>query len=339
MVPIDSPRTLESSGDVPCSPWGKRQAGARCPGDFELGRISMKAGRIGADRVVVLAAAVSLATACGAAPETSTGTPAAAPTGDFSYEPFASALREHVDIHDMVDYAGLETNRGDLDAFVVSLATVDPAVYEGWNTDEKIAFWINAYNALTLRAIVDHYPIESSVLRSVVYPENSIRQIPGVWKKLRFRVMGDERTLDEIEHETLRVEFDEPRIHMALVCAAKGCPPLRWEPYTGEKLDGQLEDQIVRFLGHREKFRLDREAGRVGLSPIFKWFGDDFVSVYGPDRGFEGREPGQRAVLHFIALHLEGPDKEFLEQGDYEIDYLDYDWSLNEATPSSEASS
>ena len=295
----------------------------------------MKAGRFGAGRATILVAVVTLATACGAAPETSTVAPAAAPSGDFSYEPFASALLEHVDIYDMVDYAGLEENRGDLDAFVALLATLDPAVYEGWDTDEKIALWLNAYNALTLRAIVDHYPIESSAFRSVVYPENSIRQIPGVWKKLRFRVMGQERTLDEIEHEILRVEFDEPRIHMALVCAAKSCPPLRWEPYTGEKLDVQLEDQIVRFLGNDEKFRLDPEGGRVELSPIFKWFGDDFVSVYEPDRGFEGREPGRRAVLHFIALHLEGPDKEFLEQGDYEIDYLDYDWSLNEATSSS----
>ena len=295
----------------------------------------MKAGRFGAGGATMLVAVVTLATACGAAPETSSMVPATAPTGDFSYEPFASTLLEHVDIYDMVDYAGLEENRGDLDAFVALIATLDPAVYEDWDTDEKIAFWLNAYNVLTLRAIVDHYPIEPSAIRSMVYPDNSIRQIPGVWKKLRFRVMGEERTLDQIEHEILRVEFDEPRIHMALVCAAKSCPPLRWEPYTGAKLDGQLEDQIVRFLGHDEKFRLDRERGRVELSPIFKWFGDDFVSAYEPDRGFEGREPGRRAVLHFIALHLEGPDKDFLEQGDYEIDYLDYDWSLNEAIPSS----
>jgi hypothetical protein len=295
----------------------------------------MKAGRFGAGGATVLTAVITLATACGAAPETSNVVPATVPAGDFSYEPFASTLLEHVDIYDMVDYAGLNENRGDLDAFVALIATLDPAVYEDWDTDEKIAFWLNAYNALTLRAIVDHYPIESSAIRSVVYPKNSIRQIPGVWKKLRFRVMGEERTLDQIEHEILRAEFDEPRVHMALVCAAKSCPPLRWEPYAGEKLDGQLEDQIVRFLGHDEKFRLDRERGRVELSPIFKWFGNDFVAAYEPDRGFEGREPGRRAVLHFIALHLEGPDKEFLEQGDYEIDYLDYDWSLNEATPSS----
>jgi hypothetical protein len=299
----------------------------------------MSVGNLGAGKAAMPVAAIVLAMACGSGSQTATEVPAAAPSGEFSYEPYASTLLDHVDMRDLVDYAGLRTNRGDLDAFVASLATLDPAVYEGWDSDGKIAFWLNAYNALTLRAIVDHYPIQPSTLRSLVYPENSIRQIPGVWKKLRFRVMGQERTLDEIEHEILRVEFDEPRIHMALVCAAMGCPPLRWEPYTGEKLDGQLEDQIVKFLSHERRFHLDPEGGRVELSPIFEWFGDDFVSVYEPDRGYEGRSPAQRAVLHFIALHLEGPDKEFVKRGDYRIVYLDYDWSLNEAVPSPESPS
>jgi hypothetical protein len=287
--------------------------------------------------MMTLATMAVLATSCDSGPRTSTETPVAAPPGEFSYEPYASTLLNHVDMRDLVSYAALTTDRGDLDSFVASLATLDPEVYESWDEDGKIAFWLNAYNALTLRVIVDHYPIEPSIFRSLFYPENSIRQIPGVWKRLRFPVMGRERTLDEIEHEVLRVEFDEPRIHMALVCAAMGCPPLRWEPYTGEKLDGQLEDQIVRLLSHPEKFRLDPESGRVHLSPIFKWFGDDFVSVYEPDRGYEDRSTAERAVLHFIALHLEGSDKEFLKEGDYEIDYLDYDWSLNEPPPPEES--
>jgi len=249
----------------------------------------------------------------------------------FSYEPYADVLLEYVDARGRVDYAGLAANAGDLEAFSAMLASLDPASLETWSDDDKIALWINAYNALTLEAIVGHYPIEASVLRSVIYPKNSIRQIPGVWTDLRFRVMGTDLTLDEIEHRKLRGGFDEPRIHMALVCAAMSCPPLRWEPYSGEHLDVQLEDQTVRFLGSPDRFRLDRDANRVELSPIFKWFGDDFIGAYEPSEGFEGREPGERAVLSFIASHLEGADREYLESGRYEVEYLDYDWSLNEA--------
>jgi hypothetical protein len=297
----------------------------------------MKAERTGA--ATVLAVALALSMACGTRPEEPAEPIEPLLPGEFSYEPFASTLLDHVTMRDMVDYAGLSGNRADLDTFVASLATLDPAVYDGWDPDEQIAFWINAYNALTLRAVVDHYPIQPSWFRSFLYPEDSIRQIPGVWTDLRFDILGKKRTLDEIEHEILRRRFDEPRIHMALVCAAKGCPPLRWEPYTGEKLDGQLEDQTVRFLGRDENFVLDREGGRIGLSEVFRWFGDDFVSVYEPRHDFEGRDPGERAALNFVALHLEGPDREFLKDGDYEVDYLDYDWSLNDAAPPSERAS
>jgi hypothetical protein len=143
-------------------------------------------------------------------------------------------------------------------------------------------------------------------------------------------------TLEQIEHEILRAEFDEPRIHMALVCAALSCPPLRWEPYAAERLDVQLEDQTVRFIASPERLRVDRDNGRVELSSIFKWFGDDFVSVYEPQEGFEGRDSGQRAVLNFVAIHLEGVDREFLDGGEYDVNYLDYDWTLNE-TPGSDS--
>ncbi len=251
----------------------------------------------------------------------------------FSYEPYARLLLDFVDARGWVDYAGLQASPQDLEAFVESLAELDPKLYESWDDPEKIAFWINAYNALTLKAIVDHYPIRASWLRSLVYPRNSIRQIPGVWTDLRWIVMGRAVTLDGIEHEILRRQFAEPRIHMALVCAAKGCPPLRWEPYRGERLDAQLEDQTVRFLRDPNKLRLDPEGGRVSLSSIFEWFGQDFVAHYGTDDAFQGRPPEERAVLRFVADRLEGEAREFLLAGRYEVHYLDYDWSLNEQEP------
>jgi hypothetical protein len=249
---------------------------------------------------------------------------------EISSEDYAAILTSYVDDHGMVDYKGLKTNRKPLDNFISSLSRLDPKLYDGWNDKEKIAFWINAYNALTLKAIVDHYPIEASLLKSFVYPKNSIRQIPGVWDKLTFAVMGRDITLDGIEHETLRAKFNEPRIHVALVCAAMGCPPLRNEPYTGAKLDAQLDDQAVKFLKNPEKLRIDRNNHRVYLSPILDWFGQDFVKTYGTDKDYSEFSGKERAVLNFVSRYLEPADKAFLLKGGFSIEYLKYDWSLNE---------
>jgi len=248
----------------------------------------------------------------------------------FSYDDYAAVLEAYVNEAGLVDYKTLAKNRERLDAFAAAIAGLNRAVYDKWSDKQKTAFWINAYNALTLEAIVAHYPIRSSLARSVVYPKNSIRQIPGVWDKLRFTVMGRNMTLNDIEHGTLRKRFDEPRIHMALVCAAMGCPPLRREPYVAERLDAQLDDQARRFLGDPRKFRIDREKGRVYLSPIFKWFAGDFVKKHGTKEAFGGRSEPQRAVLHFISRYLSTKDKQYLRQANYSIKYLKYDWSLNQ---------
>jgi len=248
----------------------------------------------------------------------------------FSYDDYAAALKTYVDDQGMVDYQGLKGRHQQLDAFADALGRLDPKVYDGWDQGDKIAFWINAYNALTLEAILAHYPIKSSFTTSLVFPKNSIRQIPGVWDKLQFEVMGRKMTLDQIEHKTLRAQFNEPRIHMALVCAAMSCPPLRNEPYVGERLDEQLDDQTRRFLSNPQKFRLDRNQGRVYLSSIFKWFGEDFVKTYGTDEKFQGHSQAQRAVLNFISQYLDPISRAYLNSEKYDIAYLDYDWSLNE---------
>lgn len=250
--------------------------------------------------------------------------------GAFSYDDYAMALKTYVDDQGRVNYQELKEHRQRLDAFAARLGRLDPKVYAGRTEQDKIAFWINAYNALTLEAIITHYPIKPSFTMSLVFPKNSIRQIPGVWDKLQFEVMGRKMTLEDIEHETLRAQFNEPRIHMALVCAAKGCPPLRNEPYVGDRLDEQLGDQTRRFLSHPQKFRLDRTNGRVYLSSIFQWFGEDFVKTYGTDEKFKGHSQAERAVLNFISPHLDAISRAYLDSAKYDIAYLDYDWSLNE---------
>ena len=248
----------------------------------------------------------------------------------FSYEDYASVLNAYVDTNGMVNYKALKTNRKQLDAFASSLAKLDLGSFEKWSDKRKIAFWINAYNALTLMAIVDHYPIKASLFKSVLYPKNSIRQISGVWTDLQFPVMSRKMTLDEIEHQVLRAKFNEPRIHVALVCAAMGCPILRNEPYTGDKLDAQLKDQSAGFVKDSQKFRIDRNTSTVYLSSIFKWFGEDFVKSYGTKDKFGDLDDTQKAVLNFVSRFLNPSDKAYLAKGGFSLEYLKYDWSLNE---------
>ena len=207
-----------------------------------------------------------------------------APTdrSNYFYADYAAVLKAYVDDKGMVNYSRLQANRDRLDAFCLSLGKLDRRTYEKWGDRTKIAFWINAYNGLTLKVIIDHYPIKGNW--PVWYPQNSIRRIPGVWDKLKFEVISQEMTLEDIEHNTLRAKFDEPRIHMALVCAALGCPPLRNEPYQGNKLDEQLDDQSKNFLSNPLKLKIDRAGGKVYLSKIFDWFGKDFIRKYEPNR-------------------------------------------------------
>lgn len=249
----------------------------------------------------------------------------------FSYDSYATVLHTHVDDKGMVSYSALGKSPAELNRFVRALAAVDPKTYDSWDEQAQVAFWINAYNALTLRAIIDHYPIKAGLISGLAYPKNSIRQIAGVWDKVQFLVMDKRMTLNQIEHEILRAKFYEPRIHVALVCAAMGCPPLRNEPFLGDKLDEQLNDQAKRFLADPAKFRIDRGSGKVHLSSIFKWFGEDFVKGHKPDGDFaSGGSDSEKAVLHFISGYLPAQDAEYLKTGKYEVAYLDYDWSLNE---------
>jgi len=222
----------------------------------------------------------------------------------FSYAPYADVLAKYVDKEGMVNYKGLKANRGELDKFARALADLDPAVYDKWTDREKVAFWINAYNTLTLQVVVDHYPIKPGLIASVAYPKDSIRQISGVWDKITFPVMGKPMTLEDIEHGTLRKKFAEPRIHFALVCAAMGCPKLRNEPYTGDKLDEQFADQARGFVAEHTKFHINQDRNLVHVSSIFKWFGEDFVPRYGTSMRFAGHDASERAVLNYVSKYL-----------------------------------
>lgn len=245
------------------------------------------------------------------------------------YSNYQKVLAGFVDAEGSVDYRRLKAERKDLVAFLDSLPTLSPAVYDEWPSQEKIAFWINAYNGCTLKLIIDHYPIRSSFIRSLTYPRNSIRQIPGAWKKITFSIMGEKLTLDHIEHTILRAQFDEPGIHMALVCAARSCPRLRQEPYAGERLEEQLADQAREFLSSPRNFAIDPQKNVVYLSSIFKWYKKDFVSRYAPEQKYPGLNLEESSIIGFVLQFIPAGSSDFLEQGGYKIKYRDYDWTLN----------
>lgn len=241
--------------------------------------------------------------------------------------PFAGVLRDFVDDSGLVDYAGLKAGAARLDAVVAGIAEQDPVGYASRKEADRLAFWLNTYNVLTLKLIVDRYPIQPAQGREK-YPASSIQQIPNAWTGLRFNVMGKERTLDEIEHKIIRADFKEPRIHFALVCAAMSCPPLRREEYVGEKLDAQLDAQARRFFADLRNFHVDRERNEVWVSRIIQWFADDFAPGVMEKHSRDVAE--RKAVIAAATPYVDAQTKAYLETGTYRVHFFEYDWTLNE---------
>lgn len=251
---------------------------------------------------------------------------------DHSHLIYDSLLKKYV-LNARVDYKGFVASEKELDKYLKQVGSVSESDYANWSYEQKLAFWINAYNAFTIKAIIDNYPIEKHLgLKSLFYPKNSIRQIDGVWDKLKFQAVGKMVTLNQIEHEILRKQFKEPRIHVAIVCASISCPNLRNEAYTGDKINAQLETQAIEFVNNPTKgVQINIVDKSVNLSKIFGWFGEDFIERYGTSEFFKNRKAKERAVLNFARKYLKSEkERKFLENNQFSISYLHYDWSLNE---------
>lgn len=245
---------------------------------------------------------------------------------DHDHAVFDRVLSKYVS-QGRVDYAGLAKDRGGLDEYVESLSRA-PGEPE-WTRSQRLAFWINAYNALTLQAIVDHYPIRKK--GDNPFPENSIRQIEGVWDEIRWTVAGRRHTLNEIEREILRAELDEPRIHFAIVCASIGCPPMPAHAFRSGAVEDQLETAARQFVRSDQYVRIDAKRKKTEISKIFQWFHDDFDGYLRNDLQLEEVKKEYRGVMSFLYDRLEDPaHRAFVARGGYEIEFLEYDWSLNE---------
>lgn len=224
-----------------------------------------------------------------------------------------------------IDYAQLKRDRSVLDTAVMSFNTPDTLSEPSWTLAERFAFWINAYNAFTIAAIVNHYPIRSSWFS--LAPRNSIRQINGVWTKLKWSAAGREVTLDEIEHGILRPTFKDPRVHFAINCASRSCPPIRAEPYLPDHLDSQLDDAARRYLA--SPVGLQISEARLKVSSIFKWYGEDFVPRFAATIT-QPRPDRDRAILGVIAAYGPPEAAALARSGSARVEFLSYDWSLND---------
>jgi hypothetical protein len=222
----------------------------------------------------------------------------------FDHSGFDQLLGDHVDGEGFVDYRRLAGRTSELDAYIASIGAAN---LDSLGRDERLALLINAYNAYTLRLILDYYPIDS------------IRDIPGEerWDAERWVLGGETVSLNQLEHEVIRPNFREPRIHFALVCAAIGCPPLRTEAYTGERLEEQLETQ-TRFTHASERWVVYRpDDDLIELTSLYDWYRGDFEQVAG-------------SILDYVALYREDLRLGLQTGLDIKVRFLDYDWSLNE---------
>jgi hypothetical protein len=249
-------------------------------------------------------------------------------------EDYAALLQSHVQENGPVDYANLRRQRLEVKRVLMELSEIDPNDYARWSNDAKLAFWINAYNLKMLEIITRNYPIQSSWWLRLTWPPSDIRHIPGIWTDYKFIVMGEEFTLAEVEQRFFHRTLHDPRVYLAITCACRSGPALRRQPYRDEDLAGQLDEQVKSFLGSDQGLRIDRRAMVVQLSAIFKptWRGKEFVARYGTDKKFKDRDPQTRAVLNFITGYLSREDAYFLETENYTLEYMSFDWRLNDTS-------
>ena len=210
------------------------------------------------------------------------------------HEKCAPLLSEFVDDNGMVEYRTLKRNQAQLRILLNEFAKLNQEEYNSWTKEDKIAFWINAYNTQLLKTILANYPIQASRIRLVFWPPKSIRHIQGIYTDHKFIVMDEQFTLAQLENKIFKKQFDEPRIFLTISQASLSGPALKNEPYYGESLQQQLENQTTKFLSRTDTFKIDRQNKKVLLSAILNpnWYGKQFISKYGTNKKFkEQTEP------------------------------------------------
>jgi hypothetical protein len=234
-------------------------------------------------------------------------------------------LKKHVawnaaGVASTVNYKGLAADRTELKKVLDGFSGLSKADYDKLKKEDKLAFLINAYNAYTVELILTKYP-----------DLKSIRDIGSLvtktWRIKFFNLLGEERHLDNVEHDMIRAPgaFDDPRIHVAVVCASVGCPALRPEAFVGTTIDATLDDSVRRFLKDKSRNRFNASNNKLEVSKIFDWYKGDF------DKGFKGFSSREVFFAKYAdAFTSDGAALQVIRDGKASIGFLDYDWSLND---------
>jgi len=245
---------------------------------------------------------------------------------DHRHHAWSALLRKHVAVlregqESRVRYAAFAADRPALGEYLRELSAVSESSFGTFGRAQRMAFLINAYNAFTIELILTKYPDLASIKDL-----GSFLQSP--WKPKRVPLFGGRVSLDDIEHGMLRApgRYDDPRVHFAVNCASIGCPALREEAFVADRLDEQLDEQAARFMSDRTRNRYATSRGRLEVSKIFDWFGEDFRAGH----------RGIGSLADFMARHADRladarADRERIRAGRVDIAFLDYDWSLNDA--------
>ncbi len=223
-------------------------------------------------------------------------------TSTLNHEDWHTLLQKNVTDSGSVNYSGFQKNNILFEKYLNDLTLQPPG--NNWSDKEKIVYWINAYNAFTVKLVLDHYPIKS--IKDI---GDGLPMINSPWDLKFFKIGEIQFDLNTIEHEILRKQFNEPRIHFAINCASISCPKLRNEAFVVEQLENQLEDQARQFINNPNKNLIKEE--KMLLSKIFNWFASDFKK--------------EKSVIAFIQAYTDITLSENID-----IEYLDYDWNLNE---------
>jgi hypothetical protein len=222
-----------------------------------------------------------------------------------SHQIWDQLVKTHVKPNGMVDYKGFIREKAKLESYLKLLSENAPD-RKTWSKNQQLAYWINAYNAFTVKLIVDNYPTKS--IRDLG-PKLKIPLIKDVWHYKFFKIGGVETSLDEIEHSIIRKEFDEPRIHFAINCASVSCPPLLNEAFTPEKLESQLQKVAIGFINDLTRNKITPDNAQI--SSIFSWFQGDFTK--------------KGSLIDFLNRYSKVKIKP-----NAKISHLNYNWSLNE---------
>jgi hypothetical protein len=243
---------------------------------------------------------------------------------DHRHDVWTTLLQRHVSWNpsgtaSQVDYAAFSKDRVALRAYLDQLSSIPARVFDTWDNDQQLAFLINAYNAFTVELILTRYPDLESI-KDLGFLFSS------PWKKEFFRLLGQTRYLDDIEHNLIRGSgrYDEPLIHFAVNCASIGCPALRDEAYVAERLDEQLLDSTRRFLSDRSRNRFDVDRRQLEVSSLFDWYAGDFAQGW---RGYDSLHGFFRTHADWMTDSEQQATR--LRNGRLELDFLDYDWALN----------